>query len=168
MGEVLLTDQQIAELIAEPKPLKDGPAALLHLRAGAQRHRREVEVTGDSGQRFRLLLTQPPTHPRRFSVVRFVRLAGRSRLFRLRRYNSPHGALAHRNKIEDETIENTYHVHTATARYQRLGLKEDNYAVATDRFDSLPSALACALAECGFYQPGDSRQLNLPGLEEQQ
>ena len=48
-----------------------------------------------------------------------------------------------------------YHIHTATERYQELGMREDSYAEPSDRFSDLNTAINCMLKECGFEVPHD-------------
>lgn len=43
----------------------------------------------------------------------------------------------------------------ATERYQELGMREDSYAEATDRFGDSDSALRCLVDDCGFDRPPD-------------
>ena len=43
----------------------------------------------------------------------------------------------------------------ATERYQELGMREDAYAEATDRFGDFDGALRCLVDDCGFERPPD-------------
>jgi hypothetical protein len=43
----------------------------------------------------------------------------------------------------------------ATERYRELGMREDAYAEATDRFGDFDSALRCLLDDGGFETPPD-------------
>jgi hypothetical protein len=46
-------------------------------------------------------------------------------------------------------------IHTATERYQDLGMQEDAYAEPSDRFSDLNTAINCMLSDCGFVVPED-------------
>ncbi|MBF0438663.1 MAG: hypothetical protein HQL93_06025 [Magnetococcales bacterium] len=82
-----------------------------------------------------------------FSVILAVIPPGSNRNFRLCRYNGKHGE--HTNKLEQEIFYN-FHIHTATERYQLLGVDEDTYAKATNRYADYHGALECLLEDCGF------------------
>jgi hypothetical protein len=86
-----------------------------------------------------------------FSVILAYRPADSTEWFRLRRYNGK--SHEHSNPIEREPRFYGYHVHTATERYQELGMEEDAFAEVTDRFSDLASGLDCMLQECGFVPP---------------
>jgi hypothetical protein len=48
-----------------------------------------------------------------------------------------------------------YHIHTATERYQELGMREDTYAEPSNRFSDFNTAIICMLNDCGFDVPKD-------------
>ena len=52
-------------------------------------------------------------------------------VFRLRRFNGK--SHEHTNKLEKETFYD-FHIHMASERYQSSGLREDAFALATDRY----------------------------------
>lgn len=112
---------------------------------------RDLDVKGVNGNEFRLILRQSDFNTLDFSIILALRSPGSYQLFRLRRYNGKH---RHTNKIEDNTIDD-FHIHIATERYQELGMWEDAYAEASDRFWDFDSALHFMLDECGFDVPRD-------------
>ncbi len=74
-----------------------------------------------------------------------------NQLFRLRHNGKSH---EHTNQIEASAFYD-FHIHMATERYRELGMREDAYAEATDRFGDFDSALLCLVDDCGFErQPG--------------
>jgi hypothetical protein len=75
-------------------------------------------------------------------------------LFRLRRYNGK--SHQHTNGIENETFYN-FHIHRATERYQDLGMREDTFAEATERYGDMEGAIRCMLSDCGFVPPDDGQ-----------
>jgi hypothetical protein len=98
---------------------------------------------------FTIIVRESMINVRDFSVIlAFTRQSGA--LFRLRRYNGPHGG--HTNHIERQIVRGC-HIHTATMRYQIAGHREDAYAVVSDRFTDSPTALDLMFLECGFTKP---------------
>lgn len=84
-------------------------------------------------------------------------MPGFNTVFRLRRYNGK--SHVHTNTLESQTVKG-FHIHYATERYQRYsGAKEEGFAIATDRYQSLDSAIDCMLADCGFISSIDSAPL---------
>ena len=148
---VRLTDDEIAQLIAVRKPVSSDLASWAKLRSKRGHDERDFTVTADDGSEFRVYLRQSRYNRLDFSVILAYRIPGSTEWFRLRRYNGRHGE--HSNKIEGGAPFYAYHVHTATERYQELGMDEDGYAEPTDRFSDLQSALQCMLQECGFEVP---------------
>lgn len=86
---------------------------------------RHMDLAGDAGSEFRLILRRSKINPLDFSVILGVRVPRSIQIFRLRRYNGK--SHQHTNRIEDETFYD-FHIHTATQRYQELGMREDAYA----------------------------------------
>ena len=147
---LILTDDEIAQLIAEPKPLP----AEFRMRILPKRKRghkeREMEIQGESGHRFRLIARESSFNPIDFSIILGYVLPGSNIIFRLRRYNGR--SHEHTNKIERETFY-AFHIHFATARYQETGFSEDAYAEITDRYSDFLSALECIINDCAFRIP---------------
>ncbi len=85
-----------------------------------------------------------------FSVIIATRLENPNRVFRLRRYNGL--SHIHSNKLESQTFFD-YHIHSATERYQKLGLHEESYATPTDRYENFEGAIGCALSDTNFVFP---------------
>jgi len=145
-----LSDAEIRALIEEPKLLPPNYRSRLHLRHKRGRNERHLDVTGQDGGEYRIIATQSVTNPLSFSVILVCRMRGSNRLFRLRRYNGK--SHQHTNRIEGRTFYDC-HIHMATERYQRLGMREDSYAEVTDRFADLDSALNCLVGDCMFQMP---------------
>ena len=100
---------------------------------------------------FTSLLRQSLVNYFDFSVILAYRQKNSNKLFRLRRYNGKH---QHTNKIEGQTID-AYHIHYATVRYQEIGMREDSYAEATDRYSDIEKAKYCMLQDCNFELSDD-------------
>lgn len=150
-----LADGRIAELIGESKVVPDG---LLPRRTMSERNghlHKSYEVRSDGESRFVLKLRQSRVNPLSFSVILGYRVPGLYTVFRLRRYNGKH---RHTNAFERQTFDE-FHIHTATERYQVPGFDEDHFAVPTNRFFSLESAIQCLLSDCGFRPPIENSPL---------
>ncbi|MGA7440921.1 MAG: hypothetical protein WBW82_02055 [Candidatus Sulfotelmatobacter sp.] len=155
---IQLSDAEIDALIHEPKST---PGSLFPLRLiEHNKHRRkDYPVSSASGNEFVIAVRQAVPNPFNFSVILSYRMPGYNTLFRLRRYNGRHGG--HTNEIEGDEIGDKCHVHTATERYQKLGAKEEGYAVETTRYSDLNGAVHCLLEDCGFIPPPPDPQGNL-------
>src|SRR5580658_6931299 len=147
----ILSDQQIAALIAEQKKIPSGLSPMGKMTERCQHNRKDFEIQVDSGNQFVVRVRQSSLNPNDFSVILGYRIPSSYTVFRLRRYNG--NSHQHTNTLEKQTIDG-FHVHEATERYQRLGgAKEDHYAESTQRYYHLDSAIQCLLAECGFKSP---------------
>ena len=145
MGGSVVTfdDDEIGRLIGMPKTLAHSRANWPSLRRKRGHREARVGYAGADGSEFKVVLRKSTYNPLAFSVVLMVRVPNSNRWFRLRRYNGnnhEHKNLIERNRISD------FHIHTATERYQRRGMREDGYAEPTDRFSDYDSAVRC-LAE---------------------
>lgn len=146
------SDTEIARMIGERKPLPDSYRARIQLRNKRGHKERELDVTGDSGTQYRLILRQSDFNTLDFSVILAVNPSDSTHLFRLRRYNGKHGE--HTNKIEGDSFYD-FHIHQATERYQESGMDEDAFAEPTDRYGDYNAAVRCMFEDCGFETPQD-------------
>jgi len=153
------SDSEIARMIEERKPLPDNYRSRVQLRDKRGHKERELDVTGESGTQYRLILRQSAFNTLDFSIILAVNPLDSNQLFRLRRYNGKHGE--HTNKIEGDTFYD-FHIHQATERYQESGMKEDAFAEVTDRYADSYAALRCMLEDCGFEKP-QGAQASLSG-----
>lgn len=144
------TDPEIQALCRERKPLAEDWRGRVVLRPKRGHSESDLEVTGDAGNTFRLILRQNKVNALDFSVIVAVRVPNTSRLFRLRRYNGK--SHEHTNHIEGNTFY-AFHIHMATERYQELGTREDAYAESTDRYGDYHEALRCMLNDMNFDVP---------------
>lgn len=156
----IYTDHEIESLILEPKSLPQSWRSRFVLKPKRGHKEREQDITGGHGSQFRVILRESIANPLGFSVILAYCPATTNQLFRLRRYNGRDHE--HTNRIEKQKFYG-FHVHFATERYQRSGLREDAFAEPTDRFSDLDSALVCLLRDCAFEMP-DNPQLAFPGL----
>jgi hypothetical protein len=136
---VIFTDQEIAGLIQETKPLPSDYQSKIQTRPKRGHKERELDVTGLSGSEFRLVLRQSLFNPLDFSVILIYRPPNSNQLFRLRRYNGK--SHEHTNSIEGDIFYD-FHIHQATQRYQEIGAREDTFAEPTDQFADFQEALS--------------------------
>ncbi len=146
------SDQEIEELVRERKPLPRDYPSCIRFRPKLGHKEYDLTVKGDAGNEFRLIVRQSNSNFLDFSIILAYCPADTNQLFRLRRYNGK--SHEHTNRIEKESFYD-FHIHMATERYQELGMREDSYAEATDRFASLDTALQCMLDDCSFDIPED-------------
>ncbi len=149
-----LTDQQIAALLAERKPLPADWRKRLVLKPKRGHTESELELKGVGGSEFRLLQRRSNINPLDFSAILAYRFPDSNQILRLTRYNGR--SHEHRNRLENERFYD-FHIHTATERYQRTGHDEDAFAQLTNRYADLEEATRCLLADCGFDIPEDSQ-----------
>jgi hypothetical protein len=145
-----LTDGEIDCLIREVKHLPANYRSRIVLRNKRGHKERELDIMGDEGHQFRVILRQSNTNALDFSVILALVPQDSNQHFRLRRYNGK--SHQHSNVIEHQTFYG-YHVHQATERYQDLGMQEDSYAEQCERYADYQTALRCMLEECGFAAP---------------
>ena len=152
---VAYLDQEIESLVQEHKPAPADWRNRTLLRPKRGHNEQHLDLTGDAGSEFRLILRQSKINPLDFSVILGVRVPRSNRIFRLRRYNGK--SHEHTNHIEDETFYD-FHIHVATERYQEIGTREDAYAEPTDRYGDFRSALRCLIADANLDVPQDSQR----------
>ncbi len=144
------TDDEIAALLAEPKPLGVDFRQRLRLRGKRGHREAELGITGTAGSQFWVLGRQASFNAMDFSIILAVAPTGSNLRFRLRRHNGK--SHEHTNAIERNTFYD-FHIHVATARYQELGMREDAFAERTDRYGDYGGALRCLFSDCGIVFP---------------
>ncbi len=147
------SDQEIAALVQEQKPLSADWRSKIQLRSKRGHKERDFEIVGIAENEFRLILRQNDINPFDFSIIIAVRAPGSNQLFRLRRYNGK--SHEHTNHIE-RNIFYDFHIHMATERYQEIGTREDAYAEPTDRYADYQGALRCLIEDANIEIHPDS------------
>jgi hypothetical protein len=148
------SDQEIALLLQERKPLPTDWRNRIQLRAKRGHDERDLVLLGDAGGEFRVILRQNKINALDFSVILAVRVPNSNTVFRLRRYNGK--SHEHTNHIEDQTFYD-FHIHMATERYQEIGTREDAYAQPTDRYGDLHQALRCLIEDANLDVPPEAQ-----------
>lgn len=151
---IKLTDREIADLLNERKPLPNDYRSRIQVRPKRGHKERELDIVGEDGGEFRLIIRQSIINPLDFSVILAFRDPGSTHLLRLKRYNGK--SHEHTNKLERGEPFYDFHIHIATERYQlESGLREDGFAQPTNRYGDLQGAIACMQEDCGFDAPED-------------
>lgn len=160
----ILTDEEIADLITEPKIvptnwfLRLEPKDKTHY----QHKEKEVEVEGSEGNLFRIILRQNKLNILDFSIILTVKEKDSTMEYILLRYNGKHPS-QHTNRWEKEqglsahTFEPFFHIHRATQRYQESGYKIDGYAEVTTKYSDFHAALEQFLLECNVKREDDKQ-----------
>jgi len=160
----ILTDQEIDDLISEPKVVSDNWFSMLQAKDKAhfQHKEKEVDVEGSKGNLFRVIIRQNKLNVMDFSIILTLREKDSNIEYNLLRYNGKHPS-RHTNKWEKDkgTSEHTFapvfHIHRATQRYQESGYKIDGYAEVTTRYSDFHSAINQFLSECNFKRENDGQ-----------
>lgn len=158
----ILRDAEIEALISEPKLLPENWQSRFQLKgkSGFQHEERSIEVTGQSGNLFRVVLRRSRINTFDFSIIlMFQDKDGKE--YRLLRYNGKHPS-KHTNTwekkqgIPDHKFGPAFHIHRATERYQEAGYPMDGFAEVTTSYYDFRSALDC------FVKEGNFRQIESP------
>lgn len=150
--KIRLSDQEIAKLVNEPKPLPKNYKQLIQLKRKKGHRERDLDILGGGGNDFRIIERQSESNILDFSIILAYRPRQTNDLFLLKRYNGR--SHEHTNIIEEKTFY-AFHIHQATERYQDIGAKEASYAEPTTKYSSIEQAFECMIAECGFVLPPD-------------
>ena len=145
-----LTDIEIQTFLGERKDLPPDYLQRLRTKPKSGHEERELDLKGISGSDFRVILRKSMYNSFDFSVILAYCVPGTTQVFRLRRYNGK--SHEHTNAIERETFY-AFHIHTATERYQDLGMREDSFAEPTDRFSNFEEAVDCLFDDANLKVP---------------
>ncbi len=151
---ITYSELEIESFVQERKPLSIDWENRIKLRSKLGHDERHLDLIGDDGNKFRLILRQNQISPLDFSVILAVRIPQSNQIFRLRRYNGK--SHEHTNHIEDVTFYD-FHIHIATTRYQELGAREDAFAEPTERYADFRSAFNCLIDDANFVIPPKSQ-----------
>lgn len=158
-----LTDAEVAELLADPKPLPRNFRRRLQLRRKRNRPSEryaKLDIESESGRRYRLWVKENTRITNNFSVG-LLYLPSTGAKVELLRCNGFHQE--HRNRIEGTVIAvDTPHIHHRTERYQAVN-KPLHYAKVAYEYRDRKSALNFVARNFGFYiePPNLGRQKTL-------
>jgi hypothetical protein len=148
---IILADSEISDLLKERKLLPADYKKRIIPKPKRGHDECEFSVTGESGRSFCVLIRKSIQSPLDFSVILAYDPLGTSARVLLRRYNGK--SHEHSNVLEREPAFYDFHIHTATERYMRAGLRAEHYAQPTDRYADVQAAFFCLTQDCGFEAP---------------
>ena len=147
---IIFTDQEIAAVIKERKALPNNRHNKFRKRMNRGSNEYLLNITGEEGNKFRVIVRMSVSYALNFSVVLGVKVPPPKKFFRLRRYNGSNHE--HTNPIENEVVTG-FHIHIATERYQVNSIREEDYAEPTERYANVNGALKCLFADANFEAP---------------
>lgn len=169
MAQPILTEADIASLLAEKKPLPVNWKTRLNLRPKSDLRftHRDYQVKGENHGIFRIIARQNTLNILDFSIILTFTSQGGNE-YRLVRFNGKHPS-AHTNKWEHARklkgthhFRSTFHIHRATERYQVDGYDIDGFAEETTDYGSFDTALDLFVRSNGFVvEPADPHQLQM-------
>ncbi len=158
MKKFFLTNEQIQDLIDEPKQIDCSAVSLLRnmkIKSGRASshfaHSRRFPRQNGEGD-WLIYLRRNKLNPLDFSCGLGFIPQGRNQAFMLRRYNGK--SHEHTNRLEEQPPFYDFHIHQATETYQHSFYHDEHYAMPTDRYADLNEAFRCLVADC--HVAGDS------------
>lgn len=161
MTRVFLTDEEIQNLIQEPKLFKfDFNSFLSKAKEKLGHKENEFIIDRSDGSKFRIMVRQSIHNPLDFSIILGYLKPNSNMLIRLKRYNGK--SHEHQNKLEKTDRFYNFHIHLATERYQKSGQhKPEHFAEPTDRYSDIHSAWLCFVQDCNINFPNSNMQILL-------
>lgn len=160
-----ITDAQIEAWLNEPKPVpKDFRDWFAPNVATAENINRAHVITGGNGSRFGIHVRQGMVLQNDFSIgLRLVRQGGVGDI-PLARCNGWHEE--HKNMLDRKTPNyrinpNTCHIHTQQARYFAIKPKKIGFALETNAFNDLASAIEYFVENYGFVSAATGKPFRL-------
>lgn len=154
----IFTDIEINNLINEVKSINvnDYNNLLILTRQRKQHLEKEVVIKNSDGSSFLIIIRKNKLNIMDFSVILGYLPHKTNSVFRLRRYNGK--SHSHTNKIEKNSFYD-FHIHTATERYQLLGMREDHYAEPTSKYSDVNGAVSNLFNDCLINIPSGGQPL---------
>lgn len=107
---IILTDNEIAELIHEEKFCTEDYKSLFPIKTKKRHIEQQLEIKKNDGGLFKIITRQSKINPLDFSVILGYLPPKANHLFRIKRFNGKH---EHTNRIEKEKFCD-FHIHRAT------------------------------------------------------
>ena len=152
-----ISDREIEVLIQERKSLPENWHSQFSTTRKRHHIERHLDVVGESGNEFRVIIRENQVNRLDFSVILAVYVPELGKHFLLRRYNGRNHE--HTNRIEKIKFQD-FHIHYATERYQRKRQRADFYAEPTNRYTDVNGALQCLITD-GNFEVSDELQRTL-------
>ena len=155
--DLFLTDQEIDKFITEEKRTNILLKELWNLKVKGVHKENDFAIPREDGSQFKIILRQNSINVLDFSVILAFSPKGSNQDFKLCRYNGK--SHQHSNKIEKQSMYD-FHIHRASERYQRAGMKEESFAEITNRYSDIKTAFACMVNDCNIVFENEN-QLDL-------
>ena len=84
---VTYLDQEVESLVRERKPVPSDWRNRIRLKSKRGHQEQQLDLTGEAGSEFRVILRQSKINPLDFSIILAVRVPQSNQIFRLQRYN---------------------------------------------------------------------------------
>lgn len=153
----ILADQEIDDLLAEPKALPGNWRSRLAPKDKShyQHKERTINIEGDKGNIFRIIIRQNKLNLLDFSIILTLCERDSNIEYNLLRFNGKHPSKhtnkwEKSNKLPNHVFNPAFHIHRATQRYQESGYKIDGYAEVTGSYSDFHSALNQFLLKCNI------------------
>jgi hypothetical protein len=145
MGELILTDEQIKQLLSVPKKITTPNARWKEQRGSKQRN--FLVTSEDQTLLFSLFLRQNQRLTQGFSCGLLYHHPSGEKIM-LTRYNgSDH---PHHNALDGSRCDFPCHIHMATSQYMASGRKAEHFALSTQRYADLRGAAAAIAGDCNI------------------
>lgn len=142
MKDFFLTDQEIKDLIDEPKRINCSATSLsrrikIKRGKGVAHFQYSLKFPRNNEEgKWRIFLRRSKENPLDFSCGLGFIPKGRNHAFILIRYNGK--SHQHKNQLENENTFYDFHIHQATEKYQKSSHKNEHYARPTESLCGLP------------------------------
>lgn len=143
-----VTTNQILDLIKVPKQLIN-PQARAILKSGHKQVNYNAIAQDGSEYRFQIYMRQNLKVGLNHDYSCGISwLAPNEEHLTLKRYNGP--SHNHVNRLENNKLGFTCHIHTATEKYIKANKKPEGFAEPTKRYKSIDGALHCLVKDCNI------------------
>lgn len=144
----ILMDSEIDNLLSEEKILpKDYPKKIkTKPKSGYQHEQRELNVQGENGHTFAIVLRKNKLDMFDFSIILRYQDTNTGIWYNLVRYNGKH---FHTNIIEGDSFHD-FHAHYATQKYQEAGLRIEGYAKVIKTYKTFSEAIDAFIKDLHF------------------
>lgn len=166
MKDFFLTDNEIQDLIDEPKQMKQSAATVIRgmqkkSGRGASFLQNSVKFSRNSGNGdcWLIYLRHNQENMLDFSCGLGFIPKGRTKPFMLRRYNGK--SHEHTNRLEAAQPFYNFHIHQATEKYQLSSYAAEHYAYPTNLYADIFGAFKSLLDDCKVNQDVEGKQTSL-------
>ncbi|MDD3593945.1 MAG: hypothetical protein PHX18_04895 [Candidatus Gastranaerophilales bacterium] len=134
-----MEDKQISELISAPKKIIKNPKKETKLIQGSYRNDFELALIDNTKVTFKVHLRKNKKFSENFSVILSYFAPELNKDIFLVRYNGSHGI--HKNKIIDDEVLGSFHIHKATSEALREGYNAECWAFESNDYKTFEEAV---------------------------